>query len=422
MFLSRIAPFVLVLAACGPSSLHNPGGGGGGGGGDGPVNPNDPDGDGFTRADGDCCETTSECTDPALVNPGAFDVPGNNVDDDCDGKVDEGATGCDTGLASNSSSAMDYAKAIELCETTTMAARTWGVIDAKFELADGTGSPDPKQHSIRPSFGSTTVRAGSSFAVLSTGVAAATGQSNPSFAAFQDGSSMGGSSGFPSDFFSAHGSTLPNAPGCPPADTIFSGANDPVMLDLTIRVPTNAKSFTMGVNFMSAEYPEWVCSPYNDFFVVLLDSTYAGTPANPMDKNLATYTSPSMQVYPVGVNLAYGNTGLFQQCKNGPTGCAQGSTAGNITTCKSTTELAGTGMDTLNPSGVMGGPNGYCGVNNQVGGGTGWLQTSGNVVGGEVIKLRIALWDTSDDILDSLAIIDNFQWQLGASDPGTVIE
>jgi hypothetical protein len=413
---------MLLCAACGPTSNRGNGDGGSGSN----VNPDDPDGDGFTAAQGDCCQTTSECGSPELVNPGAYDVPGNNVDDDCDGKIDEDAGACDTGLASNSSSAMDYAKAIELCQTTTMADKSWGVIDAKFVLADGTGTPDPAQHSIRPAFGATTVSAGQSFAVLSTGQAAATGQTNPSFVAFQDGSEMLTMSDYPADWYAAHSSMLPNAPGCPSPDTIFgpSTANDPVMLELTIRVPTNAKSFTMGVNFMSSEYPEWVCSPYNDFFVVLLDSTYNGTPSNPMDKNLATYTSPSNQVYPVGVNLAYGDTGLFQQCKNGPTGCTSMATAGNITTCKGNNELVGTGMDPLNPAGIGGGGTepGYCGANNQVGGGTGWLQTSGNVVGGEVMKLRIALWDTGDDVLDSIAIIDNFQWQLGASTPGTVIQ
>ena len=65
---------------------------------------------------------------------------------------------------------------------------------------------------------------------------------------------------------------------------------------------------------------------------------------------------------------------------------------------------------------------GYCGANNLLGGGTGWLVTSGNVVGGEIITLRIALWDTSDGIYDSVAIVDNFQWSVDASDPGTVIE
>jgi hypothetical protein len=399
------------FAACGPSSVHDRNGDGGSGSGSG-TNPNDPDGDGFTAADGDCCQDTSQCSNPELVNPGAFDVPGNGVDDDCDGKVDESEGPCDMGLASNSTNAMDFAKSIELCQTTTMADRTWGVIEAKLLLADGTGSPDGKQHSIRPAFGMTTVQAGQSFAVLSSGAAAATGQTNPGPTAFDPGYQPGTSSGFPMDWYTANGSKLPNAPGCP-APNPLSAANDPVMLQLKVRVPTNASSFKLSVNFMSAEFPEYVCSPFNDFFVVLLDSSYNGSPANPMDKNLAFYTSPTMQNYPVGVNLAYGNTGLFQECKNGTTGCTLGATAGSISTCKNTNQLTGTGMDTVD---------GACSPGDLMGGGTGWLVTSGNVVGGEIITLRIAIWDTSDEMLDSLAIIDNFQWQLGASQPGTVIQ
>ncbi|MGE5181885.1 MAG: choice-of-anchor L domain-containing protein [Acidobacteriota bacterium] len=408
----RILPALLVvIAACGPSVNHGGGGGGGGGDGGSNVNPDDPDGDGFTAAQGDCCQDASQCSNPELVNPGAFDVPGNNVDDDCDGKVDESEGPCDTGLASNSSDPMDYAKAIDLCQTTTMADRTWGVLEAKLLLADGTGTPDGKQHSIRPAFGSTTVQGGMSFAVLSSGVAAATGQTNPSPVAFDPGYQPGTASNFPQDWYAANNNTLPNAPGCPAANPL-AGANDPVMLQLKVRVPTNASSFKLSVNFMSSEFPEYVCTPFNDFFVVLLDSSYAGTPANPADKNLAFYTSPSMMNYPVGVNLANGNTGLFQECKNGPTGC-DGLNAGTIMTCKGTGELAGTGMDKAQ---------GGCASGDLMGGGTGWLVTSGNVVGGEIITLRIAIWDTSDEMLDSLAIIDNFQWQLGASQPGTVIQ
>jgi hypothetical protein len=78
-------------------------------------------------------------------------------------------------------------------------------------------------------------------------------------------------------------------------------------------------------------------------------------------------------------------------------------------------------MDTLNPPPQFPADPGYCGTNNQLGGGTGWLVTSGNVTPGEIMKIRIAVWDTSDGYYDSIAIIDNFQWSLDASNPGTVI-
>lgn len=386
----------------------------------------DLDGDGFTTCAGDCCDSTTDgCQSPALVNPGAFEAPGNALDDDCDGTIDNVvAANCDTGLASNSSNAGDYAVAMDICQSSTEAPgdTRWGVISSSLVLASGTGTPNANQRAIRPAFGGTTVQSGSAFAVLSTGNASAVGQTNPAFRDFQTGAAIGTSSAFPADWLTAHGGTLPNAPGCPaPQGTT---ANDPVMLQLRIRTPTNARSFSFSMNFLSSEYPEWTCSPFNDFFVVLLDSTFAGTPANPVDKNLAIYTSPAAQVFPVGVNLAFGDTGLFRQCVNGPTGCASLSVAGNITTCTGTTELAGTGMDQANPpahADAAGQP-GACSANNLLGGGTGWLVTSGNVVGGEIITLRIAIWDTTDGIYDSVSIIDNFRWSVEASEPGTILQ
>ena len=93
------------------------------------------------------------------------------------------------------------------------------------------------------------------------------------------------------------------------------------------------------------------------------------------------------------------------------TGCL--GTQGTISTCMSTAQLVGTGFDVPQA--------GSCDNNSLSGGGTGWLQTSGNVNGNEIITLRIAIWDTSDARLDSLVVLDNFQWSVDVSDPGTVI-
>ncbi len=373
----------------------------------------DADGDGVTTCGGDCCDST-ECSNPAAVNPGAFDAPGNNFDDDCNGTVDDSVALCDQNLSSASLNAMDYARAIDLCQTATMADTKWGVISATLTLADGSGVPAARASSIRTHFGSGVLpKGGTSMALLSTGAAAGVGDTNPAYQDFENTPSPFGNateSDFPADFVAANGGTLPNSPGCPEPNG--NKAEDPIMLTLTIRVPSNAKSFKLASNFFSSEFPEYTCSPYNDFFVVLLDSTYAGTPANPTDKNLAFYQPMgSTMKYPVGVNLAAGNTGLFTQCVNGTTGCV--GNPGSISSCTGTAELAGTGLDTPN--------SGLCDANALQGGGTGWLVTSGNVKPGEIMKLRIAIWDTSDHVLDSIAVIDGFQWDVDVAQPGTVI-
>jgi hypothetical protein len=370
----------------------------------------DLDGDGFTTCAGDCCDSNTVCGNPAEVNPSAFDVPGDGVDNDCDGQIDNTASLCDQALQSNSTNAMDYATAIDLCQTATMQDRKWGVIDAALTLPDGTGTLDPVSYAIRHHFGTGVMpQGGVSMAIISTGAAAGKGDTAPDYHDFV--SYMGTkTSGFPQDFYQLNGNKLPNAPGCP--DPIDTAANDPVMLTMHIRVPSNAHSFSLKSNFFSAEFPEWTCSEFNDFFVILLDSAYSGTPANPMDKNLAFYTQPqTMQKVPVGVNLAHGDTGLFTQCMNGTTGCD--GQQGTISTCTSTAQLQATGFDDSD--------SGACDANSLKGGGTGWLTTTGNVNPGEIITLRIAIWDTSDHAYDSLAVIDGFQWSADSSTPGTVI-
>jgi hypothetical protein len=403
-----------------------------------PDNAPDLDGDGWTPCQGDCCDVVmvGVCGNPGLVNPGAFEVGGNTVDDDCDGVIDNVLALCDNGLASNSATATDYAKGLDLCASTSESPADkkdlkWGVISAKFSLADGTGTPAAKSKSIRQGFGAITQLAGSSLTVLSTGVAAAKAapnNSNPTYAAFQGGQDMlpNGTtqdSGVPSDWLAANNNNLPNAPGCPEPQG-GTGAHDPVMLKIRVRAPTNAKSFSVSTNFLSSEYPEWVCSPYNDFFLTLLDSAFVpggGQIANPVDKNLAFYDPPPAggAVYPVGVNLATGNTGLFNQCQTSATGCGSGAVAGN-NTCVSSAELVGTGFDDPNLAAQFAGDPAFCSNNAKfAGGGTGWLTTSGNVKPGETIELRFVVWDTGDQWYDSVALIDNFQWSLDASTPGT---
>jgi hypothetical protein len=379
------------------------------------VSGDDADGDGFRIADGDCNDTNP------LVSPAAFDFIGNGLDDDCDGTIDTPRGSCDTGLPSNASAAASYASALDLCRTAVedppANERTWGVIQSELTLADGTGTPSPFSHSIRSTFGSNNgPRFGSALAVISTGRAAATGQTDPDHFPFQVGTSQhGDTSALPADWLAAHGGEPPLAPGCPTAQGRFD-AYDSTTLRLRIRVPSNARSFRLAAKHFNADYPEAVCSPFNDSFLVLLDSSFAETPANPTDGNLAVVDGIG-----VGANLVRGSSGLFQDCVNGPTGCSSFAVAGEYAGCVGTDPLLGTSYESFFPLGSAGEP-GYCSPSEITGGATAWLGIRGNVVPGETIELRIILWDVGDAGWDSTVLLDDFRWFPTEIDPGTIAD
>lgn len=375
---------------------------------DGTVDDSDQDGDGWGVCSGDCCDIDGGgCTDAALVNPGAYEVVGNRVDDNCNGEIDEIQPPCDEALGADSSDALDFARALDLCRFTEEAPRdplerTWGVISAKLSRADGTGAPLAVQHRLAAEFGNILAPSqGERMVVLSSGHAA--DANDPAFNSFQPGANLGTSSLPPADWLAANGGTFPNPGGC--LEPWNTSANDPIMLTLRVRAPTNAASFSVRMFFVSAEYPEWVCSEFNDFFVALVDSAAD----NPADKNIAVYDDRS-ELWPVGVNLVMIADGLFTQCENGEIGCAS-DLASQYTGCLGTAQLSGTGFDASDDG---------CGSPGQtvVGGGTGWLQMSGNVTPGETVEIRFAIWDTSGHIFDSLVLLDDWRWSLQAAQPG----
>jgi hypothetical protein len=347
----------------------------------------DSDHDGWTTCDGDCNDE-----DPK-VNPGAYDFP-NGVDDDCDGVVDDPITDCSAGLQYTSQNPFDYAKAIDICQTTTAnatgAAKRWGLINAELRLADGTGTPAAQSHSIVTSFGNVIgPRKNANFAYLSTGIAA-----TPSQPYYQGGTPQPGTSMLPPGPVDNGGYALPvgfptNKAGCMVPS---AAAYDPVNLKLTIRVPTNASSVAFDHAFWSAEYPEYACTGYNDIWAVLLDSKASGI-ANNHDVVFDAQGTPG------SVNLNF-----FDRCVAGPTGCSGGLAGFNFCSGGSA-ELAGTGY---------GDPDSPCNVASSVGGGTGWLTTESPVVPGETIVIQFMVWDSSDPIYDSTAILDNFRWQQGS--------
>jgi hypothetical protein len=318
-------------------------------------------------------------------------------------------TPCDASLTADSSIAKDYAAGLDLCAQTTPESHAPGLISANLSLADGNGTPNASSRRIRPSFGTGILpRRGSALVLLSTGKALASG--DVGFVSPQPGFAAGTSSPFPADWLSFHNGQLPAPPSCPPPNG--SSAIDPVQLKLRIRVPNNAHSFSLDANFLAADFPEWVCGAYNDYFVALLDSAFEN-PLNPPDKNLASFNAPSG--VPVSVDLAVLDAGLFTQCVNGAIGCLSHS-FDSIATCSGTGQLVGTGMDATASSADT------CGnANGQVGGGTGWLVIRGNVLPGDVVELRLVIWDTGDGTYDSEVVLDNFRWSYQSVEGGTTL-
>lgn len=341
----------------------------------------DRDGDGFSVAQGDCNDCDKN------VNPGAYDFPGNNFDEDCSGQPAESALAeCDKGLDIASSAAEDAARAIGLCKFTSADKRDWGVIEARFTTADGTGTLDsPLQVGLLPKFGAADPRAGAAFLALSSGVARAPDQpgytrsTNDDFGADRLGHP-------PIEGFPKPSSVCPSTP----VDAFFRKVLNQAALEVKVRVPTNASSLSFDSIFYSYEYPDYICQPGNDFFVAVIAPHASG------DGNVVFDTNGD----PIGVN-----NGLLAVCdpaQQSPEAakqfeCAQG-----------TALLSGTGFgpgEYAEPS-FLGESPGKGGAS------TGWLTTTAPVNAGSVITLRFAIWDTGDGKMDSTVLIDRFLWSI----------
>ena len=135
-----------------------------------------------------------------------------------------------------------------------------------------------------------------------------------------------------------------------------SPSGDTTELDLTLTVPKDAHSFGFDFYFLSAEYPEFVGSPYNDGFEAnITGSAWSGNAA--IDS----------KGHKISINSA-----LFTVTKSA--------------------DLTGTGFD------------------KGVGGGTGWLTVIVPADPGDTIELVLQVADASDGIYDSAVVLDNFYW------------
>ncbi len=317
----------------------------------------DYDQDGFSVNAGDC----NDCD--ANVNPGAIDVYSDGADggtptwgdEDCDGTPgSSGATACDDNLALDDVDPMNAARSIELCKQTTATDKTWGVISSTWVRADGSPLASPGlQVGIQPDFGpNVNVQAGKRMLAVSSGYARTVSQPGAcgALSCSAGNPDVTPPAGFPQD-----------SPSCAGGNDI----HDDVALEVKLRAPTNATGYSFNFKFYSFEYPEWVCTTFNDQFIALVSPAPAG--AN--NGNICF----DSQGNPVSVNI-----GFFDVCAGCPAG---------------TGELTGTGFDVWNDAGA-----------------TVWLETQAPVTGGEEVTIRFTIWDTGDTAWDSTALIDNFRW------------
>jgi hypothetical protein len=342
-----------------------------------------PDDDGFTVAEGDCDDFAP------FTNPGAYDVPGDAIDEDCDG-ADATSDECDDMLELAESDPKVAARAIELCAETTATSKHWGVISARWTTPDGVGEPGSAlMHGILPSFGSAFApRGGTRVLALSSGVARAPGQA---------GYTRNCSDEFPADSTEFPKGFEGTSSTCD-VDDAATSVVDAIALELELRIPTNATALSFDSAFFTDEYPAYICTPYNDFFQAIVQPQRTG---GTIDGNV---------LFDRDNNSVSVNNSFLGVCKPGQHGdkkfeCPLGYEP-----------LVGTGFEDCAFSLVS--PDGSLfNRDDKYGASTGWLNTEFKVMPGEVITLRFTIWDSADSALDSLAIIDHVQFRLRDAPP-----
>lgn len=334
--------------------------------------------------------TTTDGGFVCMPNPLNYDIPGNNCDDDGDGKVDNTIV-CDGMLptGAQAGTAPQMLNAMGICQNAD--ATHWGIVSATLTNGHVSNAPGDSnfayQHGILSTFGTAVKpQEGSALGVLSSGTADIndTQDNGPYFKGMKTGmQTMGGDvpTGYPKA-----------AAGC----SLSHNVNDVINLKTTIKVPANANGFSFDFNFFSGEWPEYVCTDFNDSFIAYLQSKAFHPDAGTGADNISFDSKGN----PVSVNI-----GFFSVCTPGSTtGCA-GFKPGKSVCTAGPGGLAGTGFDDtgnwcpLDPNMSSGG------------GSTGWLTSTAPAQPGETLSLEFIIWDTGDQQYDSSVLLDHFIWQ-----------
>jgi len=307
---------------------------------------------------GICPFGPGDCYDGSeAVNPGMLEDPGDGVDNNCNGEVDEPVQ-CPGQCTGHTVDA--YLCALEMCFgpaiiSAGFSSPTGDSIDSAWEAVSHFGNAN---NDLSP-------WGGNSYGLLASGPATGT---------YHTQDLPGG--GSTSDPFAKD--------GYPTFDN--------VEFKVVLKAPTNALGFSIDYIFFSEEYEEYIGTSFNDKFYIFLKAPQ--TTGN--QKKVANFTACSNpNAYYDFIDPDLGkqcyiaiNTAFSEPCSN------------------PSTNIQGTGFE-------CGAPDSYHGSS------TGWLVTTHEIQAGEQFELTFHIHDASDGIFDSEVILDNFHWLSQPFTPGT---
>ncbi len=288
---------------------------------------------------------------------------------------------CDASVAIDTEDPVQAAAAIGICKQAEND-DDWGLVEAKWTM--GNGAPIPTDaldsyhigHGVLDDFGAEVdPLEGDKVLGLSSGTAR-----NPDEPGYQDVS--GYDKGYQGSFVTGLSYQSPACPG-----VVQTGQpHDIVALELRLRAPEGAQGIAFDFNFFTYEWPDFVCSQFNDYFAAMM------TPSPNNELNIS---------FDAEGNFITVNNALVEvcDCGNGPP-CDAGML----------TYECNEGASMLTGTGFEGDPSTFTHA------ATGWLSTQAPLAAGENIIVRFAVWDSGDGVLDSTAIVDNFRW-LGFAEP-----
>jgi hypothetical protein len=267
------------------------------------------------------------------------------------------------------------------------------LVDARWVLADG--SPPPSEPVLRSNFHrghallealgpNLTPTEGDTMLVLSSGTAARGDDPDYVHRNFDKGYVGRSPEGFPKESASCPG-------------TITLDPFDDAGLEIDLDPPNGATGFSFDFAFLTFEWPQYICTTYNDFFVAMLEPV----PAGQADGNISFDGSGN----PISVNNAFldhcscpGGGG----CPTPPLAPAKGYACSHGNLLLAETPFV---ADQENPGWSHGS--------------TGWLKTTAPVEPGQTFTIRFAVYDSSDHILDSTVLVDGWRWTSGDVIVGT---